>query len=106
MTGEYGYEVIIDELAKAARIADAAGDYVGGIDLTGALDEIKTALPGSTSACRADTLADSWHDDIAQWRDDVNDHAHKLSDAAQLYRSNDEAAQQSLRPSNYGIEAH
>jgi 3-deoxy-D-arabino-heptulosonate 7-phosphate (DAHP) synthase class II len=101
---EDGYEVIVDEIAKAARIADAAGDYVGGINLTGALEEVTGALPGSTSAWRAEMLSSTWQDDVTKWRDDVVDHAQKLSDSAQLYHSNEEAAQQNLRNSTFDIE--
>jgi hypothetical protein len=87
-----GYEVVIEAMRKASTAAGDAAAAAGKVDLGGAVDDVDTAMPGSTSGPAADALAKTWADQVKAWSTDADGYAKDLSTAADHYAANEEAA--------------
>jgi hypothetical protein len=87
-----GYEVVIEAMRKASAASGDAATAAGKVDLGGAVDDIDTAMPGSTSGPAADALATMWTDQVKTWSADAGGYAKDLSTAADHYAANEEAA--------------
>jgi hypothetical protein len=87
-----GYEVVIEAMRKAATAAGDAAAAAGKVDLGGAVDDVDTAMPGSTSGPAADALATAWTNQVKTWSSDTADYGKGLSTAAGYYAANEEAA--------------
>lgn len=87
-----GYGVETDELQSSSRAAVQAVDELRPVDLAGAIEGIKAALPGSVSADGAGTLATVWDMRPKACTSQLEDRAEKLSAAAETYSGNEGAA--------------
>ena len=91
-----GYEVVIAELRKAGGAAVSAGEQAAAVDLGAAISGVSAALPGSRSAQAVVGLADAWGKMITQWSEAATRHGQGMSSSADLYSTNDKAAEQDL----------
>ncbi|MET0238154.1 MAG: hypothetical protein ABW224_26170 [Kibdelosporangium sp.] len=87
-----GYEVVIEAMRKASTAAGDAAAAAGKVDLGGAVDDVDTAMPGSTSAGAAEALATAWREQIKTWSSDADGYAKNLASAADHYAASEEAA--------------
>lgn len=86
------YGVEIGELRSSARAAAQGVGELGPVDLAGAVEGIRAALPGSASADRAATLAAVWDRRLHASMKQLEERVEKLSAAAETYSSNEDAA--------------
>jgi hypothetical protein len=87
-----GYEVVIEAMRKASAAAADSATQAGKVQLGGAIDDVGTAMPGSTSAGAAEQLATTWSNQLKTWNSDADGYAKDLSTAADHYAASEEAA--------------
>jgi hypothetical protein len=88
-----GFEVDIAGLSKAADAAVSAGDQARKVNLGDGPDGVPAGMPGSESASKAGSLAESWDKRLGTWADDMGQFGESLSAAADHYLADDEAAE-------------
>lgn len=86
------YGVAIGELRSSSKAAAQGVDELRPVDLAGAVEGIKAALPGSASEDRAGTLATVWDMRLRACSTQLEDRAEKLSAAAEAYSGNEGTA--------------
>ncbi len=86
------YGVEVSELRRSSRAAEQAASELRPVDLAGAVEGIKAAMPGSASQNRADALATSWELRLGACVSQLAQRAERLSAAAKTYSGDDGAA--------------
>jgi len=97
-----GYEVVINQLRKAGSAATSAGEQAAQIDLAGAISGVPTGLIGSRSADAAIRLGIEWARTITGWGREACALGDGMSSSADLYATNEAAAEESLRTQHHG----
>ena len=87
-----GYEVVIEAMRRASAAAADSAAQAGGIGLGAAVDDVDSAMPGSTSAGAAEKLAGTWRNQLTTWSTDTDGYATDLSTAADHYAASEDAA--------------
>ncbi|MFG1793693.1 hypothetical protein [Nocardia sp. NPDC049149] len=94
-----GFEVEIKGLRQSAASAIEAGAEAGKIDLGTAVGTVAGALPGSESAGAIPRLADAWDQRVHGWSSDIHEFGSTVSKAADMYESNERAAEKDFHDS-------
>ncbi len=94
-----GYDVVISALHQAGSAARSAGEQAGAVDLAGPLSAVADALPGSRTAQAASSVADAWSGQIKGWSSLANGFGKDMSDSADFYCANEEAAERDFSTS-------
>jgi hypothetical protein len=97
-----GYEVVIESLRKAGRAAGSAGEQAGAVDLAGAISGVRDSLPGSRSLHVAAEVATMWRAQIAGWSTEARKLGQDMTESADLYASNEQAAKDALTEAGRG----
>jgi len=105
------FEVVIEEIRKAAQAATSAGEQARRVDLAEALSGVGSgfigpaapaglalALPRSKSAENAPKVCAKLRGDIDKWVAEIYQYAQNLTSSADLYATNEEQARQNLTP--------
>lgn len=100
-----GYEVVIAALRRSAEAARGAGEQAGAIDLAAALAGVPGALPGSRSGHAAAGLAEAWRALIADWSRTAVALGDGMAASADLYETNEQAAEADLTASGSRVRA-
>lgn len=87
------FEVDIEGLRDAAAAAASAGDQAKQVHLGDGAAEVAEAMPGSASAAKADPLKVAWERRLIAWGNDLGVFSTELAAAADLYESDDAAAE-------------
>lgn len=92
----WGYQVEIDDMRASGNAAEEAAEQAACTGPGDTLGEIRAAMPGSASAHAAESLAAQWNAEVPAWADDMRRYAENLLRSAELYESNDKAAEQAF----------
>lgn len=89
----WGYQAETDDMRASGNAAEDAADQAARVDPGDTISEIRAAMPGSASAQAAGSLATQWNTELPAWVDDMRRYAENLRRSAELYESNDRAAE-------------
>lgn len=87
-----GFAADIAALRAAANAAASVAEQVDGVDLGECMREVPSGMAGSESAIAAQRLAEVWETRLDSWVTAVRGYGAKVSDAANRYEDNEEAA--------------
>ncbi len=89
----WGYQAEIDDIRASGNAAGEAAEQAARADPGDTISEIRAAMPGSASAEVAGSLAVQWNAELLAWVDDMRRYAENLRRSAELYESNEKAAE-------------
>jgi hypothetical protein len=95
-----GYEVEIGAIRTAAEATRSAAEQARTVEIRSAVTEVPTALHGSRSASALTRWADLFTVECQAWGDWAAAHADQLVASADLYVSNEQAANEAFRPAH------
>lgn len=91
-----GYQAEIHDMRASGNAAGEAAEQAARAGPGDTISEIRAAMPGSVSAEAAGSLAAQWNTELPAWADDMHRYAENLRRSAELYESNDRAAEQAF----------
>jgi hypothetical protein len=92
-----GYEVIIDKIAAAGRAAQRVADVIGPLDFAGAIPDGDAGMPGARAIAKLTSVKQGWAGKVKPIAAGFTDYAHDMANAAEFYRTHEDAAQHDLR---------
>ncbi|GAA1645014.1 hypothetical protein [Actinoplanes couchii] len=91
-----GFEVQIGLLRKAAAAAGSAADQASTVKPGAGVDDIATALPGSTAGAGAALLATTFNERAGKWADEIDRWSASVTASANDYAKSDQAAREAF----------
>jgi len=92
----WGYQVEIDDMRTSGSAAGEAAEQAAREAPSDTISEIRAAMPGSASMEAAGLLAAQWNDELPAWVDGMRSYAENLRRSAEVYESNDSAAERAF----------
>ena len=91
-----GYQVLPEELRRAADAARSAAEQAGAARLDEPAVKIARALPGSMSGPAAVSTGRSWMSSTFKWREGCTGYGDSLSRSAEEYQRGDQSSADGL----------
>lgn len=92
-----GYEVIIDKIAAAGQAAQRVADVIGPLDFAGTIPDGDAGMPGARAGAKLSAVKQCWTGKEKPIATGFTDYAHEMAQAADFYRTHEDAAQRDLR---------
>ncbi|WP_020673642.1 type VII secretion target [Amycolatopsis nigrescens] len=92
-----GYEVVIEALREAGQAAGGASDTIGGVNAADSLPTGEAGMPGGRVVGKINAVRAAWQDRTRGLTTGFTEVSDAFSQAVQLYRTNEHAAQADLR---------
>ncbi|OZM73415.1 hypothetical protein CFN78_11345 [Amycolatopsis antarctica] len=91
-----GYEAVIETVRQAGQAASGASEAIAGVDAAGRLPTGESGMPGGRIVGKIDALRSAWQERTRSLSTGFSEVSGSLGQAAQLYSSNEQAAQTDL----------
>jgi hypothetical protein len=92
-----GYEVVIEKIAEAGKAAQRVADAIGSLDFAGTISNGDLGMPGARAVGKLATVKQGWTGREKRIAGGFTDYAHTMTQAADFYRTHEEAAQRELQ---------
>jgi hypothetical protein len=92
-----GYEVIIDKIAAAGEAAQRVADVIGPLDFPGAIPDGDAGMPGARAVAKLAAVKQAWTARQRPIAAGFAGYARDMAQAAEFYRTHEDAAQRELR---------
>lgn len=92
-----GYEVIIDEIAAAAKASQQVADVIGPLDFAGAIPDGDAGMPGARAVAKLASAKQGWIGKEKPIATGFTEYSGDMTRAANFYRTHEDAAQRELR---------
>jgi len=92
-----GYEVVIGKIAAAGMAAQRVADIIAPLDFAGAIPGGDAGMPGTRAAVKLAAVKQLWSGQDEPIATGFTDYSHEMAQAADYYRTHEDAAERELR---------